>query len=48
MKPGFSKIIAEDYILPDQNARSLPCMTDMAVMFSVRVWSKRSNAGPIS
>ncbi|KAJ5358794.1 Plant methyltransferase dimerization [Penicillium cataractarum] len=32
MKPGFSKIIAEEYILPDQNARSLPCMTDMAVM----------------
>jgi hypothetical protein len=32
MKPGFSKIIGEEYILPDKNARSLPCMTDMAVM----------------
>ncbi|KAJ5476700.1 Plant methyltransferase dimerization [Penicillium sp. IBT 31633x] len=32
MKRGFSKIIMEEYILPDQNARSLPCMTDIAVM----------------
>ncbi|OQE17284.1 hypothetical protein PENSTE_c021G06470 [Penicillium steckii] len=32
MKRGFSKIIMEEYILPDQNASSLPCATDMAVM----------------
>ncbi|KAJ5689626.1 Plant methyltransferase dimerization [Penicillium macrosclerotiorum] len=32
MKRGFSKIIMEEYILPDQNASSLPCTTDMAVM----------------
>ncbi|CAG8165939.1 unnamed protein product, partial [Penicillium nalgiovense] len=32
MKRGFSKVIMEEYILPDQNARSLPCMTDIAVM----------------
>ncbi|KAJ5416199.1 hypothetical protein N7465_004894 [Penicillium sp. CMV-2018d] len=31
MKQGFSKVIME-YILPDKNARSLPCMTDIAVM----------------
>ncbi|KAJ5247306.1 Plant methyltransferase dimerization [Penicillium chermesinum] len=32
MKRGFSKIIMEEYILPDTNARSLPCMTDLSVM----------------
>ncbi|KXG53248.1 Plant methyltransferase dimerization [Penicillium griseofulvum] len=32
MKRGFSRVIMEEYILPDQNARSLPCMTDIAVM----------------
>ena len=32
MKRGFSKVIMEEYILPDKNARSLPCMTDIAVM----------------
>ena len=32
MKRGFSKVIMEEYILPDQNARLLPCMTDIAVM----------------
>ncbi|CAI7593390.1 unnamed protein product [Penicillium manginii] len=32
MKPGFSKIIMEEFILPDQNASSLPCTTDMTVM----------------
>lgn len=32
MKRGFSKIIMEEYILPDQNASSLPCTTDMAVL----------------
>ncbi|KAK4865542.1 hypothetical protein LT330_009330 [Penicillium expansum] len=32
MRRGFSKIIIEEYILPDQNARLLPCMMDMAVM----------------
>lgn len=32
MKPGFSKLILEEYILPDTQARSLPCMTDFAVM----------------
>lgn len=32
MKRGFSKIIMEEYILPDQNASLLPATTDMAVM----------------
>ncbi|KAJ5683042.1 hypothetical protein N7462_006207 [Penicillium macrosclerotiorum] len=32
MKPGFSKILVEDYILPDQNARLYPCMVDLIVM----------------
>lgn len=32
MKPGFSRVLIEEYILPDLGSRSLPCMTDMAVM----------------
>ncbi|OJJ42407.1 hypothetical protein ASPZODRAFT_137320 [Penicilliopsis zonata CBS 506.65] len=32
MRPGFSKIIMEEYILADQNAALLSCVTDMAVM----------------
>ena len=32
MKRGYSKIICEEYILPDSNAPSISCMTDMAVM----------------
>lgn len=32
MKRGFSKLIMEEYILPDVNADSLPCMTDLSVM----------------
>lgn len=32
MEPGHSKILMEEYILPDQNARSLETMTDIAVM----------------
>jgi hypothetical protein len=32
IKPGFSKIIAEEYILPNKNARSLPYMIDIAVI----------------
>ncbi|KAJ5578047.1 Plant methyltransferase dimerization [Penicillium hispanicum] len=32
LKRGFSKIILEEYILPDQNATLLPCATDLAVM----------------
>lgn len=32
MKPGFSRVLVEEYILPDLGSRSLPCMTDLAVM----------------
>lgn len=32
MKPGYSKLIIEEFILPDTNAPSLACMTDLAVM----------------
>lgn len=32
MQRGYSKILIEEYILPDRNAHVLPCMTDMAVM----------------
>jgi hypothetical protein len=32
MKPGYSKIIMEEYILPDQDARPLEAMTDLGVM----------------
>lgn len=31
MKRGYSKILIKEYILPDCNAESLPCMTDIAV-----------------
>ncbi|KAJ5522503.1 hypothetical protein N7527_006618 [Penicillium freii] len=31
MERGFSKVIMEEYILPDKNTRSLPCMTDIAL-----------------
>ncbi|KAJ5091099.1 hypothetical protein NUU61_005969 [Penicillium alfredii] len=32
MERGYSKILMEEYILPDQNARALGGMTDIAVM----------------
>lgn len=32
MQRGYSKILIEEYILPDRNASSIPCMTDLAVM----------------
>ncbi|KAJ5975404.1 Plant methyltransferase dimerization [Penicillium waksmanii] len=32
MKPGYSKLILEEFILPDTNTPSLACMTDLAVM----------------
>lgn len=32
MEKGYSKVLIEEYILPDRNARSLQGMTDMAVM----------------
>lgn len=32
MKPGYSKLILEEFILPDTKAALLPCMTDLAVM----------------
>lgn len=32
MKPGYSKLIIEEFILPDKDAPSLACMTDLAVM----------------
>ena len=32
MKPGYSKLMIEEYILPDQNARYIHGMTDLAVM----------------
>jgi hypothetical protein len=32
MKPGYSRFIAEEYILPDRNATLLACVTDMTVM----------------
>ncbi|KAJ5365282.1 hypothetical protein N7517_008168 [Penicillium concentricum] len=32
MKLGFSKILIEEYVLPDRDASSLPCTTDLAVM----------------
>lgn len=32
MIPGYSKVLIEEYILPDRNARAVNGMTDMAVM----------------
>ncbi|KAE8153614.1 S-adenosyl-L-methionine-dependent methyltransferase, partial [Aspergillus avenaceus] len=32
MKPGYSKIILEEYILPDMGARSLESMTDLGIL----------------
>ncbi|KAI9038878.1 S-adenosyl-L-methionine-dependent methyltransferase [Aspergillus affinis] len=32
MVPGYSKVLIEEYILPDRNARAVNGMTDMAVM----------------
>jgi hypothetical protein len=32
MKRGYSKIVVEEYIAPDQNAHLIPCMTDLLVM----------------
>ena len=32
MKRGYSKVLIEEYILPDREAKPLPCMTDLAVM----------------
>lgn len=32
MKHGYSKLLIEEFILPDRNAQALPRMTDVAVM----------------
>jgi broad specificity phosphatase PhoE len=32
MERGYSKVLMEEYILPDKNARALEGMTDIAVM----------------
>jgi len=48
MKRGYSKIICEEYILPDSNAPSISCMTDMAVMVFARDWSGLVSVGLIS
>lgn len=32
MKHRYSKLLVEEFILPDRNAQVLPCMTDVAVM----------------
>ncbi|KAK2758360.1 hypothetical protein FQN54_004209 [Arachnomyces sp. PD_36] len=32
MQRGYSKVVIEEYILPDRNASSISCMTDLAVM----------------
>lgn len=31
MKAGYSKLIIEEYILPNRNARLLPCMVDLGL-----------------
>lgn len=32
MKRGYSKILIEEFIIPDSNAQALPCMTDIAAI----------------
>lgn len=32
MKRGYSKVLIEEYVLPDRDASVVPCMTDLAVM----------------
>ena len=32
MQPGYSKLLIEEYILPDHNASQISCLTDIGVM----------------